>query len=719
MDLLYFIKALYKRKWIILLCVMVAVAAAVYFTHDEKKTYKSTAQLATGFTISDAVDLTGVPSDIYSSDLKFNNIIETITSPQVVNLLSCRLIIHDIDNPKAAFRSKPIRNSSDYAKIDLRKARQVFEGKLRDMKMLSSYRPEERELLNLLIAYGYDQKSLDEMINVSRLNRTDYINIECHSDNPLMSAFIVNALCEEFNRFYDGYLSQRSESNLQFLDTLVEQKQQVLSASQNALKELMEGGNGDISATTAGLIGQYQTRLTSRKSDLTTALLSLKAVEKQIEEYNAAQKASTVISGDIVQITNKINDLTASYVNGGSKDQQLLSQINSLKNDLQDKYASMPEQDAKQPTKSDLVREKDNYEVQAKSAQADIDRLQGSIAALGGDLRTSSGRNIMIQSLQKDIDAAMGSYNDVKSKYDMAKNSVAQRRQFKQILFGQPSLTPERSKRMMVIGLTGAIVLALSVFVIVLIEYFDISIKIPSQFQKQTGLDVINVTNRVDLKKYRVLEIVAKEALKNERRKNTFRELVRKIRQSIGKSDKRVILFTSTEHGQGKTTLMQAIAFSMSMSKKKVLLIDTNFCNNDLTLELNAKPIIEKFSVEGTLDSENLKSIITETNIPGVDVIGCEGGDYSPLEILPQGNLLEHLGELKEQYDYIFIEAAPMNAFTDVRELVDYVDSIVTIFSADSVIRPADYTAIEYLRTLNGKFQGAILNKVDLENLEA
>ncbi|HVW99585.1 MAG TPA: AAA family ATPase, partial [Candidatus Babeliaceae bacterium] len=294
---------------------------------------------------------------------------------------------------------------------------------------------------------------------------------------------------------------------------------------------------------------------------------------------------------------------------------------------------------------------------------------------------------------------------------------------FRQILFGQPSLTPEKSKRMIIILMTGAFAAALAVITIVLLLYFDVSVKSPSSFQKQTGIDILSSTNKIDLKKKDVMSIINDSSTSNKKTKrnrtNIFREHLRKLRQSLDSLNHPVILFTSTEHGQGKTTLMQALAYSMSLSKKKVLLIDTNFCNNDLTIQTSARPVLEKFSVIGELKTSDLESAITHTNTPYIDVIGCEGGDYTPQEILIAGNLLEHLDQLRKIYDFILLEAAPMNSYTDTHELIKYVDGVVSIFSAESVIKPLDINAIDYLKKLNGKFRGAILNKVELDNMES
>ncbi|MBX5439708.1 MAG: hypothetical protein IRZ29_09230 [Thermoflavifilum sp.] len=148
-------------------------------------------------------------------------------------------------------------------------------------------------------------------------------------------------------------------------------------------------------------------------------------------------------------------------------------------------------------------------------------------------------------------------------------------------------------------------------------------------------------------------------------------------------------------------------------------MIDTNFCNNDLTVMTGARPTLESFSTQNIrLTHEEVEHIVTHTSVPGVDVIGCEGGDYTPKEILPEGNVLEHLRDLLDWYDYIFLEAAPMNEYTDTKEMIDYVDGVIAIFSSETVIKQDDMESINYLKSLNGKFNGAILNKVEFENLD-
>lgn len=165
---------------------------------------------------------------------------------------------------------------------------------------------------------------------------------------------------------------------------------------------------------------------------------------------------------------------------------------------------------------------------------------------------------------------------------------------------------------------------------------------------------------------------------------------------------------------------MQALSFSMSMSKKTVLIIDTNFCNPDLTEQLHAERVLEKIDPtknKGKSLIEQVKSVAINAGAPDVFVIGSMGGDYTPSEILPRENLLQHLHELTEEYDYIFLEGPPLNEYSDAKELSLYVDGVIAIFSAEQVVKQIDKESLKFYKELGGKFYGAVLNKVDLENV--
>ncbi|QCK13876.1 tyrosine-protein kinase family protein [Mangrovivirga cuniculi] len=99
-------------------------------------------------------------------------------------------------------------------------------------------------------------------------------------------------------------------------------------------------------------------------------------------------------------------------------------------------------------------------------------------------------------------------------------------------------------------------------------------------------------------------------------------------------------------------------------------------------------------------------------------MIGCKTGTDSPSEIFSGRNFDKMLEEFKHQYDYVLLEGAALNDFPDSKELISYVDAVIPVFSADTVLKVIDKESIKYLKTLKGKLIGSILNKVKTENLK-
>jgi len=189
-----------------------------------------------------------------------------------------------------------------------------------------------------------------------------------------------------------------------------------------------------------------------------------------------------------------------------------------------------------------------------------------------------------------------------------------------------------------------------------------------------------------------------------------------------------VLLVTSTKKGEGKTFIILSLAYSLSLLNKKSLIIDTNFRNNSLTKLLIAKPNFQKMLQEEndiklltsplTKESDHVNSnIISKTSDKNIDVIGSNTGSESPSEILAGRDFNNMIERLRKNYDYIFLEGASLNEFSDTKELMLFADKVITVFSASSTIKEVDRESINYIKSLNGTLMGAILNKVESKDM--
>ncbi len=732
MDFIYLFRILAKRKWIIIGAAVLAALVAYLLTGNDSKEYRSTSQVSTGFTVSDEIKLNENFS-FYEAETKFENAIVTFTSPSVISLLSYNLILHDLTSP-TPFKtfSEEEKKSTLFKSVDLEDAKRIFQNRLESMNLLTSYKPEEKNLIELLNAYGYDYKTITKNLNVYRLKRTDYIQFDYVSPNPELSAFVVNNIFQQFIRYYGTIRSSQSAESIDTLRSIMVKKKQVLD-DKNAV--LRKSGIVDVdlqSTSSLDIIAGLEESLTQQKIKQTQLNADLRKIRQRIANAGSPTVDVPNYSNneELINLRREMNEANSAYIATGSTDRVLLAKYNTLREAYNKKMASQSATTRTSPRvqvdRAELQAQENDIEVDIQEGNKSISSIQSNINQLKGSVSSTASTGAVIESLKKEADLADKEYIEAKTKYnDATDNNSSSVNNYKQITLGQPALEPEPSKRKLIVAMAGIAAMITTILIIIFLVYLDSSVKTPSIFSKTVNLKLISMVNFMDMKQKRLEDIVANkdgsDDATDKKRHNVFRESIRKLRYEVESSGKKTFLFTSTKKGQGKTTLIQALSYSMSLSKKKILIIDTNFCNNDLTLLMNADPILEKITPGKMVDSKALlrhvKSVSKDAGVGTVFVIGSEGGDYTPSEILPRENLLHHLNALTAEFDYIFLEGPPLNDFSDSKELAQYVEGVIAVFSASEIIKQTDKESIAFFKELNGKFCGSILNKVELDNV--
>ncbi len=732
MDFIYLFRVLLKRKWIILLAGLAAGILAFFLTKNEPRKFLSRTQIATGFTLKPEYSMNDKDFSYIEADTKFNNTIVAITSQNVMELLADTLILHDLQS------SSPFRklkegdlNSDTYKNLNKAEAIAVFREKLQTLGSLSRYNPKEKQLLDLLKLYKYDTKNIAKSLNAYQLQRTDYLQIDFVSENPLLSAFGANGIYEQFMRYDQRLKTSNLSASIDTLQSIMEKKKAELEAK-NQLVRLTGGiASGDGASSRLDVIGALEQQLSSERARRIALQSDLRKIDQKISTagiYNQPTTPTTPANNDQLMILrNQKNEAYRKYLNSGSQDKDLFAEYNRLNEEYIKLYT------AQKPTSSsntgkvnpidvtELKIQRADVEIDIQASGSTIATLQSQINGLKGNL----SQDVNAESIQKEAEQANNEYLEAKKKYDDAKIvGSSSATNFKQISVGQPALEPEPSKAKLIVAMAIVAAMITTILILILLTYLDTTIKTPGIFSKSVGVKLVSMVNFMNLKDQDLAEIVTKrdthkDAQQNNRH-NVFRESIRKLRYAIETSGKQIFMFTSTKKGQGKTTLIQAVSHSLSLSKKKILVIDTNFCNNDLTVQMNGEPVLEKILPQDLKDdvlADNIKSLAKEVGKGSVFLIGSEGGDYTPSEILPRENLLKHLQALKSEFDYIFLEGPPLNDFSDSKELSQYVEGVIGIFSAQQVIKQIDKESITFFKELNGKFTGAVLNMVDLENV--
>jgi len=198
--------------------------------------------------------------------------------------------------------------------------------------------------------------------------------------------------------------------------------------------------------------------------------------------------------------------------------------------------------------------------------------------------------------------------------------------------------------------------------------------------------------------------------------KSPISEAFRKMRTNITFSDIdheiQVLAITSTDKSEGKTTILGNYAVALAQSGKRTLIIDC---------DLRRPQMHRKFDLSNSkgLTSILLKEIdivdgIQKTEVPGLFIITSGPIPPNPSEILASRRMGELMGDLKNNFDYILLDAPPVGMVTDAAVLSPVVEGYIVVVSLGQCNRDGVRYAVENLKKINARIIGVVANRVPI-----
>ena len=173
-----FLKYLSRFKWMLILIPLLCVIVTYFFVKELPKNYKSEALISTGLTsrFEQTALAGGQNMDYFKLSQQFGNLLEMIKSKRNINLLSYKLILHDLKDPDNAFQpySKEIKKLSEQEKQIVIAE---FEKKYSTSSLLSLADNKNLKLFDIMKSTGYGEKNLlstderDELVREIRGER--------------------------------------------------------------------------------------------------------------------------------------------------------------------------------------------------------------------------------------------------------------------------------------------------------------------------------------------------------------------------------------------------------------------------------------------------------------------------------------------------------------------------------------------------------------------
>ena len=187
----------------------------------------------------------------------------------------------------------------------------------------------------------------------------------------------------------------------------------------------------------------------------------------------------------------------------------------------------------------------------------------------------------------------------------------------------------------------------------------------------------------------------------------TFRTLRTNLKFIFSKPTDKVVIITSSHSGEGKTFISINLAIALAMINKKVTLIGLDIRLPKLAeyLSLKTTPGITDFLSETAYTENDIKQTYPENN--NLDIFVAGSIPPNPSELLTNPRLTQLFEYLKENYDYVLVDSAPVGLTSDTIQLSQYSDAILYVCREK-------VTQQQYIHNLNTLIEEKHLQNVSL-----
>ena len=197
---------------------------------------------------------------------------------------------------------------------------------------------------------------------------------------------------------------------------------------------------------------------------------------------------------------------------------------------------------------------------------------------------------------------------------------------------------------------------------------------------------------------------------------SSFAESLRKLRASIlfskvGEPVK-VIAVTSSLPGEGKTTTTFSLARTLATSGAKVIVVDCDLRQSAISQFLKEPApvgLLEVLNGVSTLE----QALIDDES--GCHILPLAKSSYTPRDVLGSSAMHRLLQELRNRYEIVLLDTAPLLAIADTRILAPHADAVVMLVRWKKTPVKAVQSALALLQGTRAFIAGVALTQMDLK----
>ncbi len=270
---------------------------------------------------------------------------------------------------------------------------------------------------------------------------------------------------------------------------------------------------------------------------------------------------------------------------------------------------------------------------------------------------------------------------------------------------------PAKPRHPLNIALGLAVGLSVGIALAFLVDNLDTKLYTTEQIENATGLttlgsvptakDALGIA-KIDSGHYPQME--------------SFRRLRTQILASASSDSQavapQVVLLTSAQRDEGKSTISSNLAVTIAQSGRKVLLID---CDLRLPKIHTLFGVTSKRGLTDILTGElKVEEAIQDSSYPRLQILASGPLPPNSTELLGSQRMLDLIEQLKEKFEFIILDSPALLSVADSAVLAPAADNIIVVV-AQGLTKRGDVQAVyQQLQNMKVKSMGVVINRAEL-----
>lgn len=561
--------------------------------------------------------------------------------------------------------------------------------------------PRDPEALRQAIA-----RAVARDIRVRRREPSYVIEITAASSSRFGAAAIANAAAK-------AYLDEQTESQFdvtQRAQDFLRRRAGELATDVQAKERAAEAFRVENGLPSAGgdQPADVQTMLAQARADLTEKQTRLQQVEALAARGGSADLIAGAANSDLlgqlrsneVELQRRQGDLEGRY---GPRHPDVLSGQADLEN-------------LRQRIRDEIVRIRTGLRNEVELARRRLTSLQQNFGAETLTLDAGSNEKmIQYRQLLREADAARAVHQSFLQRVEEVESqSALPVANARLMTSASPPGGPSSPNMSAALRTALMLALALGMGAAFMVEMLDRTVSSPQDAERKLGRRTVALLPKLDAWRYRTLPPLQRHPAGYvvEKPMSDFAEGFRVLRTSLvhARVDKRVrvVAVTSALAHEGKTTTSLCLARVAAMSGLRVALIDCDLRRQSVAEALGLRA---GSGLVRTL-TENLAwaDVLQQDEETSLMILAGATATFTPLDVFSSRAMAGLVAEMREAFDFIVLDCAPVLHVADTRIAASHADVTLMVLRADKTPVAAAKSALRELESVGIDIHGIALN---------